>query len=238
MQIRSIHIKLIGLIAITVFLYAFSSKRNARRQVEKVVIAFTDEGSPFMTRKTVNKLLIQSNDSVTGKVKENLALNKMEASVKEHPIVKNADVYVTMSGEVGVTVEQRKPIARLNGETSFYMDETGTKMPLSTNFSAHVPLVNGVSKAQWPEVYRLAGFIQKDAFLKKHITGITRDNNGYYRLDARKLDYKLVLGKVKGLSEKFNNYKAFYQKAAKDKTLDHYKTVNLMFENQVVCEKK
>jgi cell division protein FtsQ len=35
-----------------------------------------------------------------------------------------------------------------------------------------------------------------------------------------------------------NNFKAFYVKAIKDELLDKYSTINLQFDNQVVCVKK
>lgn len=226
------------LLGLTVFLFAFSGQRNEGRKVQAAVIQFDDESTPFVTRETVNKLLIQSTDSVTGAIKENLALNTMESRVNAHPIIKNADVYVTVSGQLGVTVKQRKPIARLNGETSFYLDQTGEEMPLSDNFSAHVPLVSGVGKKEMSEIFELATFLKADPFLTEHVVGISRRRAGDYVLTARMLDYKIVLGAVDRLEAKFNNYKAFYQKAVKDKTLDNYKAINLKYKNQVVCEKK
>ena len=226
------------LLGLTVFLFAFSSQRNARRNVRTAVIQFEDESSPFVTRETVNKLLIQNKDSVTGTIKENLALNTMEVRVNAHPIIKKADVYVTVSGQLGVSVKQRKPIARLNGATSFYIDQTGEEMPLSGNFSARVPLVSGVGKKEMAAVFTLATFLGADPFLKEHFVGVTRKKSGDYVLTARMLDYKIVLGEVDRLEVKFNNYKAFYQKAVKDKTLNNYKTINLKYKNQVVCEQK
>lgn len=238
MRVNWNYIKMLVLLGLTVFLFAFSSQRNARRNVQAAVIQFEDESSPFVTRETVNKLLIQNKDSVTGTVKENLALDIMEARVKAHPIVKNADVYVTVSGQLGVSVKQRKPIARLNGATSFYIDESGEVMPLSENFAAHVPLVSGVGKEQMSAVFDLATFLKVDSFLEEHIVGVMRKKSGDYVLTARMLGYKIVLGEVDQLESKFNNYKAFYQKAVKDKTLNNYKTINLKYKNQVVCEQK
>ena len=45
------------------------------------------------------------------------------------------------------------------------------------------------------------------------------------------------VGTTKDLDKKMNNFKAFYQKAKKDKLLQTYKTVNLHFDRQVVCTK-
>lgn len=238
MKINWFYIKMLVLLGFTVFLFGFSVQRNAARQVENVTISFDDESAPFITRETVNKLLIVSGKKVSETSKENLALSIMEKRVKAHPIIKNADVYVSMSGEVGVAIEQRKPIARLNGATSFYLDQSGEVMPLSENHAAHVPLVTGATDKNIDEVFELVDFINKDTFLSKHIIGISRTTSGEYMLKARKLAYTISLGKVEQLNKRFSNYKAFYQKAQKDKSLDNYKTIVLKYDGQVVCEKK
>ncbi len=49
--------------------------------------------------------------------------------------------------------------------------------------------------------------------------------------------FTVHLGGINGLEEKFNNFKAFYTKANRDKTLANYNVVSLEFNNQVVCTK-
>lgn len=231
------YIKILILLLTTGFLLVFATQRNNARQIEEIAIAFDDESRPFVTRETVNKLLIVSKDKLTGTQKENIALSTMEAGVESHPIIKNAEVYVTMSGKVGVSVEQRSPIARIQSNPSFYLDQDGEAMPLSGNFSAHVPLVIGARKKHIDSVYLLADYIRKDEFLTKHIVGIERLTNGEYVLKPRKLEYIITLGKVSQLKTRFSNYKAFYQKTLKDKSYDQYKNIVLKFNKQVICEK-
>ncbi|MFC4632851.1 cell division protein FtsQ/DivIB [Dokdonia ponticola] len=238
MRINWNYIRFSGLLLVTVLLYAFASQRNSARLVDKVAIKFDDESTPFVTRETVDKLLIQSKGKVTGMPKEKLALNEMEKRVTSHPTIKSADVYVTMAGTVGVAIEQRKPIARVYGATSFYLDQDGEEMPLSKNFSARVPIVNGIEKKDIPTVTSLILYIKNDAFLNKHIIGVRKQKGNQYTLIPRKLDYEILLGDVASLEHKLTNYKAFYQKAQKDKTLDMYQLINLKYTNQVVCKKR
>ena len=54
----------------------------------------------------------------------------------------------------------------------------------------------------------------------------------------RLLNFEGFSRNLENLDEKMKNLKAFYQKAKKDKMLDLYKSVNLQFDNQVVCTKK
>ncbi len=238
MRVNWNYIKMIGLVLMTGFLYAFASHRNGQRQLADIRVQFDDESTPFVSRAVVNKLLIQNESTVKNSTKEKLALKVMEAQVKSHPIIKNAEIYVEMDGTLGVQIEQRKPIARLSGASSFYLDGEGKKMPLSDNYSARVPLVTGVSDEDLSEVFDLIQFVKADSFLEKHIVGLEKLNNGDYILTPRKLEYKVLLGKVNKLPLKFNNYKAFYKKAQNDKTLNSYDKITLKYDNQVVCTTK
>ena len=238
MRVNWNYIRLAILLIATGFLYAFASHRNSQRLVPEVKVQFDDESQPFVTREAVNKLLIQNKDSLTKSTKKKLALKEMEAQVNTHPLIKNAEVYVKMDGSLGVNIEQRKPIARVNDSISFYIGIEGEVMPLSSNFSARVPLVTGVSKKDIKEVHKLITFIREDSFLEKHIVGIDKETNGDFVLTPRTYGYKLVLGKVQKLPLKFDNYKALYKKAQNDKTQGDYDRITLKYDNQVVCTKK
>ena len=88
--------KFIFLVGIIATLYSFSNNRNTVRKLTKIDIEFIDENSPFITLDAVNKLLIQKYDSLSSIDKETLVLNKMEARLLENPMIKNAEVYVTI----------------------------------------------------------------------------------------------------------------------------------------------
>jgi len=233
------YIKGLFLLLLVVFLYAFSSHKNGSRMVSNVDVNFTSESNVFITRSSVNKLLIQNKEEVTNVPKEILDLNGLETALKSNPMIKTAEVYLTVNGEVRADVEQRKPIARVATNASFYIDEEGLFMPLSTNHSARVPLVTGnIYKNDLSNVHHIAKIIHDDEFLKMHIVEIVQSENKAITLKTRSLDFEIFIGQLEHLEKKLNNLKAFYQKAKKDKTLTHYKKVNLQFENQVVCTKK
>lgn len=235
MRVNWNNIKLLLLLLVVGFLYAFASYRNSERVVAEVKVKFDDENRPFVTREVVNKLLIQNTDSLTKSTKEKLALKEMEARVNAHPLIEKAEVYLEMDGALGVQVQQHNPIARLDAETPFYIGEKGDVLPLSPNFSARVPLVSGVSKSEVQDVHTLITFLREDAFLEKHFVGVRKTSAGDYVLVPRTYQYKVVLGKVEKLPLKFSNYKAFYEKAKNDKSLKEYNQITLKYKNQVVC---
>jgi cell division protein FtsQ len=221
------------------FLYAFSTHRNNALNATGIEVNFLGDNNLFVTHKTVNKLLIQNQQTVTNVPKEILDLNGLENRLKSNAMIKTAEVYLAIDGKVRADVIQRKPIARVNTNASYYIDDEGEYMPLSINFTAHVPLVTGaIEKNNLINVFTIASKIVNDEFLKAHIVEIHQNQDQTIVLKTRVFDFEIELGDLKELDKKINNLKAFYQKAKKDETLNKYRTVNLEFNNQVVCTKK
>ena len=232
-------IKGVLLLGLVVFLYAFSSYKNNSRSVAKIAIQFTGKENVYITTETVNKLLIQNQEQLCDLPKDNLDLKEMEFLLESDDMIKSAQVYLTVNGEVRAEIEQKRPIARVRSKSTFYIDEDGFWMPLSLQHSARVPLVTGVvEKENLKAVYTMALKIYKDSFLKTYVTEIHQDENKEISLKMRLLNFKVLVGNLENLDKKMKNLKAFYQKAKKDKVLDIYKSVNLQFDNQVVCTKK
>lgn len=219
-------------------LYGFAEHRHKNRKLTDIKVSFTETENLYVTEEVVNKLLIQSNDSVSSIDKETLDLNRVEAMLNDHDMIENAEVFLTLDGKLKATVSQRKPIGRVAGNSSFYLDRNGEIMPLSEYYSARVPLMFGFDGSTVAEVYGIVSYVQNDDFLRKHITGITRLNAEAYALELRENDFQVYFGDTTKIDLKFNNFKAFYKKATKDKKLNTYKKVNLQFGDQVVCTKK
>ncbi|WP_271767573.1 cell division protein FtsQ/DivIB [Aquimarina algiphila] len=229
------YLKFGGLLILITVLFAFASKRNERRKIKEVLIEFIEEQDPYINELTVNKLLIQNQERVTSVGKEILVLNTVEQELDTHEMIEHSDVYLTVNGELRARIKQRTPIARVNAVTPFYVDVTGNTMPLSDSYSAHVPIIHNVSEREVAQIFPLLRKIQEDEFLKKHVVGVYLGADGNYELELRVYRFKLIVGKIENLNNKIKNFKAFYQKALRDKSLESYKKVSLQFSNQVVC---
>ena len=112
-------------------------------------------------------------------------------------------------------------------------------MPLSSNYSARVLLISGdISEADNDQIHLLVSKILSDEFLKKQIIGIEKMPDNEFVLVTRIGDQKIELGKIENLESKFKNLKSFFIKTMKDRTIDNYTSINLEYNNQVVCTKK
>ena len=220
-------------------LFAFSNQRNEERKVAESHINFLGDNTLFITEATVSKLLIQNQQAVTKQPKDIIDLNELEIALNSNPMIKKAEVFMSVNGELSAEIEQKRPIARVNTNASYYIDDEGSFMPLSSNYSARVPLVTGyIEKNMLETVFQFAKAVDEDEFLKKHVVEIHQNEDKTIDFKIRKSDFIVQLGTLKMLEKKINNFKAFYQKALKDKILDSYKVVNLKFDKQVICTKK
>ena len=239
MRINYNYIKIIGLLILIIGLFAFSKYRNDHRKVAEPKIQFLGENKLFVSEATVSKLLIQNQQSVTGQSKDIIDLNELETALNSNPMIKKAEVFMSVNGELSAEIEQKRPIARVHTNASYYIDDEGSYMPLSSNYAARVPLVTGsVRKNNLKTVFQFAKAVDEDEFLKKHVIEIRQNDDKTIDFKIRKSDFTVHLGTLKMLEKKINNFKAFYQKALKDNILNNYKRVNLKFDKQVICTKK
>ncbi len=221
------------------FLYSFSNNKNMGGKISEITIDFKKNKHSFLTPKMVNKLLIQNNDSLQNKAKSVIDLYTIENQVSKNPYVEEANVFLTIEGELKSIIKQRDPIARIiSGEQSYYIDKQAVKVPLSSGYSARVLLVSGVKKQQdIKHIMPLLLKIEEDNFLKKEVIGIQKTNDNEYQLSVRSGQYKINLGKLSDIDLKFKKLKAFYNSVYTDKSMQNYKMINLKYHNQVVCEK-
>ena len=233
------NIRLILMFVLVIFLFSFTSNRNANRKLTKSAVIFVGDNAPFVKQETVNKLLIENKKDASSIQKVNLDLNKLETTLNAQEMIERSDVFVSIDGVLKAVVKQKTPIARVfDNSGSFYIDYEGNRMPLSTNFTARVPLVSGgINKKNNEDLSDLFRLIYDDAFLKKNIIGIQIMPNGSLKMLNRNFDYQIDFGRMINVERKFKNYKAFFQKAVLDSSLYKYKKIDLRFTEQVVCTK-
>lgn len=232
-------IRLFLMFGLVIFMFLFTSMKNSARKLLKTEVVFVEDENVFVTSETVNKLLIENNQHPKTIAKEGVDLNKLEKSINSHDMIEKSEVFVTINGVLKAVVKQRTPIARVSLENeAFYFDYQGNKMPLSENLSARVPLVSGsINESNNKNLIAVFRFIFNDNFLKKNIIGVEVFENGSLTMHNRAYDFEIDFGRPIHIKDKFNNYKAFFQKAEEDSLLTKYKKINLKFTHQVVCTK-
>jgi cell division protein FtsQ len=233
------NIRLVLMLFVLIFLYSFTQSRSKNKKISKIQVEFQGTNKMFLTNEMVNNLLIQNLGGTSLIQKDKVALNKLESALKKQSFIENAEVFISEDGMLITKVLQKSPVARVVNENRvLYVDKNGSIFQLSDNFSSRVPIVQGNIEGEFKKGFiETFTTIEKDDFLKKHIIAITVQKNGSMNMLTREHDYEINFGKPISIDKKFKNYKAFYQFASKDSIIDKYKSINLIFTQQVVCSK-
>lgn len=233
------NVRLVLMFGLILGLYAFSGKRNSERKLTGCEVRFTGPENLFLTEQAVNKLLIEKNGRAQSIQRDWVDLNRLERAVEKHRMVEKSEVFVGIDGVLKAVVKQKTPIARVFvRDSSFYVDSKGNAMPLSSQYTARVPIVTGsLDQEKITKVAGVLKMIYDDPFLKKNIIGVRVMPSGAMVMENRNFDFDIDYGKPVNTKRKFENYKAFFQKAAGDSTIKKYKKISLRFNNQVVCTK-
>jgi cell division protein FtsQ len=219
------------------FLYAFASIKNNEKTLTEIEVVFKENQSLFLTSEIVNKLLIQSDINLLKQAKSKINLYDIERGLKKNPMIENAEVFYVPDAKLKVSVVQRLPYARIqNGSKSFYIDRIGKEMPLSSHYTARVPLVTGVTSFKMEQdCFKIIKEIHADDFYKKQVIGIHRKSNGDYLLSTRIGKHKILFGKADNIDKKLKKLKIFYKKEWNSESIKKYKLINLKYDRQVVC---
>lgn len=241
------------LITLMVMLSFVAEEQQQLRCKSLDVVIKPESKDFFITRADIVKIITagQGENVLKGRPVVEFEFGALEDKLELNPFIKDAEVFIDIQGNLRVEVWQRKPIIRVskNSGKGFYIDEDGIKMPLSDNYTAHVPIATGriretvkkirdtVNTDMGKDIYTLAKFIQKNPFWEAMIEQIVVDKNNEIVLIPMIADHKILLGDVSRLEEKLKHLKIFYKKGLNKVGWEKYKVINLKYTGQIVCEK-
>jgi cell division protein FtsQ len=214
----------------------------------KILIPGADN---FIEREEIDAILKQGQGKLIGRSLEDINIHEIERSLKDNPYIAFAKVYTDMDGVIHIEVKQRQPVLRIlnAGGQDYYIDRNGLKMPMSPNFTANVLVATGnilegfggkVDTLMTPlaaDLYKTALFMKNDTLWDAQIEQIYVKDNFDIELVPRVGNQRIVLGSADSLARKMNNLLAFYKQAMPLVGWNAYKTINLKYINQVVCER-
>jgi cell division protein FtsQ len=88
------------------------------------------------------------------------------------------------------------------------------------------------------DAFELANTLLNDAFFNAQIEQVYFSNTREIVLSPKVGDHKILLGKYNDIKEKLDKLVIFYKQALPYEGWNKYKSINLKFKNQVVCEKR
>ena len=137
--------------------------------------------------------------------------------------------------------------------SSFYIDETGTTLPVSDAYTARVLVVTGALDEPYAqgvhdvmtadaaegsrsdEIHRLAQFILADPLWSALIDQVVVNGAGEFELIPRIGMQRILIGDGTALERRFERLREFYAKGIAQSGWRKYARVDVRFADQIVC---
>ena len=226
-----------------VVIVIFSFKNNSS-PIKEIVI---NSENKFLDRYQIESLITEKMD------KDSIIKNAniIEKNILANPFVKEIKLYQDLSNKLIVDLVQYQPIARLVSENKkdFYIDLHGNIFPTSTKFSERVLLIHTDDNINYDlkninstdygkKIFTMINYIINDTFLSKIISEIDINYDKNIIIYPQVSKQKIIFGYPEQIDVKFDKLMLFYKKVLPAKGWNTYKTVNLKFKNQIICDKK
>jgi len=253
---------LCAIVAYVLVAYSMTADRINTQTISKVVVNIDKSGNRFIGPDDIINMLSNKGMSIVGQNMESVNINTIEREVSKMPSVRNAEVYRTIDGRLGIQVTQRRPILHIypTNDVDYYIDNEGRVMPSSKNYTAHVIVVSGYINERYidhngeniakmakqgkssgkllPDLYTLVNFLNSDKIWAAQFEQIYINQQGDIELVPRIGNHVVLLGDIDNLEKKFRNLYAFYKQGFDKYGWNKYRTLNLKYENQIVCVKR
>jgi cell division protein FtsQ len=188
--------------------------------------------------------------SPVGKRLQHVNLFLLEKQLEKNPWVKKANLFFDHRHVLHVTLEQRKPVARLFTPegNSFYLDEALAVLPIKSNdvvslpvFTNFYPTPTGPTAADTLLLKRVIGissFILADSFWMAQIEEVHINTDQGFELYTQVGDQSVELGLRDDWSNLFAKLKLLYDKISQENGWGKYSSIDLQYKDQAVCVRK
>jgi cell division protein FtsQ len=233
---------------LTLLLAAINKKNKGLCKDYSIVIKNVHNNF-FIDKNDVEQLLVKTiNGNIKGRPVSSFNLHELEQMLEHSSWIDDAELYFDNQDKLHVTVKEKEPVARIftTAGNSFYIDNSGKKLPLSDKLSARVPMftnypdnarMTGKDSLMMNDVRGIANFILKDPFWMSQIAqiDITPDRN--FELSPVIGNHLIKFGNGEDIEQKFRRLMIFYKQILSKTGFDKYKVIDVQYKGQVVALK-
>ena len=245
---------LAALAALCALIHASTARERALRTCEGIRLEYADDYR-FVTQEDVKEYLDRYYGAYIGQRLDSIALHRVESILDVQSAILKSEAYTTDDGMLNIRITQREPVVRFQkGSYGFYADAGGFLFPLQENYTTPVPVMDGAVPIDCAEGYKgapateperawLASVIGMVDYMKKsriwaaNIVQMHVEDNGDIVMIPREGKERFIFGSPSGVAGKFGRMEDYYRFILPEKGEDYYRTVNVKFENQIVCKK-
>jgi cell division protein FtsQ len=228
---------------------AMRSKTNQVCKGLEIDINGAAEGQWFIDKKDIVELL-GANGNIRGAHLNEFNLRKLETLLEKQVWIRNAELFFDNNNVLQVLIDEREPIARIftSHGSSFYIDSSCEKLPLSEKMSARLPVFTNFpsnlerktsrDSALLCQIRDLSSFIVKHPFWMAQIAQIDISTKKQFELVPMIGNHTVEFGNGDDYESKFKRLMIFYKQVLAKTGFEKYSTIKLQYRGQVVAVNK
>jgi cell division protein FtsQ len=219
----------------------------------------SNNGEIFLTEDEIIDKLSVAKLHPEGGFTASLNTHAIEDYLLRNSAIQAVNVFAQLSGAVDIQILQRQPIVRIENaqRQQFYIGSDGGLMATNPNHTARLIIANGnIFEAFHPnknvvkpatdtvsltptlsKIYQLVTYIRSDDFLNALIDQIYVNSQNEFELVPKVGNQLILLGNAENYENQFKRLHQFYHHGIQKVGWNAYKTINLKYNNQVVCMK-
>jgi len=244
-------VKILVAILIVAGIIAFTERRQSSASINDITIKMKNVSeNHFLDEQDVVSLMQLNKDNLKGASLDRVNLKDVERKIRRDPFIKDAQLYSDLKGNLVVSAEIRRPIARIvrSDGPDGYIAEDGTIMPVSGKYTSRVLLISGPYVRQLvsmnnvnasedgKKLVELINTIQEDEFWNAQIAQLDIDSKMRITIFPQVGDERIEFGHPTDLEPKFRKLMIFYKEILPRMGWNKYERVNLEYEGQIVAE--
>ena len=231
-------IGLTGYVVFAILQFSYPVEKILCQGVDVLVGDSTEES--YLDEAYVFHILSQHKIAPEGQTEDQTNLSEIEKILDDDPCIGESHCYFTPTGILCIQVSPLQPILHVlaqNGE-EYYLDKTGCTMPIK-HFNLDVCVATGQISKDYAtsELLKLATFLKGNDFWDKQIEQIHVVSPQEVSLVPRVGEHIIILGAIENLEDKFDRLSLFYEKGLSKVGWNKYQSINLEYDNQIVCKK-
>jgi cell division protein FtsQ len=255
-MVNKIHIKkwlwstawvVVGIAVIVILIAAMQKNKNQICSKIEVNILSNHE-QMFLTEQNILDL-IKAKSIINIKSITEVDIKYIEQLIEKNIWIQDVEVYFDKGTVLYIDVQERMPMCRMfrqNGN-SFYMDKKHFILPLSTAYSAKVPVFTGFGNnvvfnnndsIALESINKMATFVSNNEFWMAQIQQINIVNNDEFEIIPTIGNHTVLFGDTVDMTDKFNKLFKFYKSVSTKVGFDKYALLNIQFKNQIVATTK
>lgn len=245
-KIILVSLLVVGLVAYVAYAMIMMSKPDPNARCSSVQLVVKENSQArFITEKEVEEMLRKEGLYPKGELMSSVDTKKIEDLIRANDFIEKVECYKTSDNKLCVNIEQRTPVLYVmpNGSDGYFVDAQGNIIT-RTNYVANLITATGAIDKKFAsgDLKDLAMFIRSDEFWNSQVEQIyiTRDKHKIPQVEIvpRVGDHIVKFGPIDDFEKKFAHLKEFYKKALSSAGWNKYDTIDLKFDNQVICTKK